>query len=59
MLPNVVLYLLQFLILPFQLLLVDSVAFDLRYRALVIEVVHGTVDLGAKVMVVLEEFELT
>ena len=58
-LPNVMLYLPQFLILLSQLLLVDPVAFDLGHHALVLEVVHGAVDFGAEVMVVLEEFELT
>ena len=58
-LPDVVLYLPQLFIFPFQLLLVDPVALDLRHRALVIKVVHHAINFGVEVMVVLEEFELT
>ena len=57
-LPDIMLYLLQLLILPFQLLLVDLVAFDFRHHALVVKVVYCAVDLGAEVMVIFEELEL-
>ena len=53
------LYLSKLLILPLQLLLVDSVALDFRHCALVVEMVDGAVDFGAEVVVVLEKFELT
>ena len=52
------LYLPKLLILPLQLLPVDPVAFDLGHGTFVVKVVHGAVDFGAKVMVLLEEFEL-
>ena len=58
-LPDVVLDLAEFLILTLQLLLVDPVALYLRQYALVIEMVHRTVDFGVEVVVFLEELELT
>ena len=58
-LPNVVLDLAKLFILTLQLLLVDPVALHLSQGALVVEVVHRTVDFGVQVMVVLKEFELT
>ena len=57
-LPDVVLYLPQLLILPLQLL-VYPVTLDLGQSALVIEVVYCTVDLQAEVVVVFEELKLT
>ena len=48
----------KLLVLTFQLLLVDPVALHFGQDALVVEVVHRTVDFGTEVVVVLEELEL-
>ena len=53
------LYLPKLLILPLQLLPVDPVALDFGHDTLVVKVVHGAVDFGVKVMVVLKDLELT
>ena len=49
----------EFFVLTLQLLLVDSITLHLCQCALVVEVVHCTVNFRVEVMVVLEEFELT
>ena len=46
-------------VLTLKLLLVDPVAFDFCHCTFVVKVVHCAVDLGAEVVVILEEFELT
>ena len=57
-LPDVVLDLAKLFVLTLQLLLVDPVALYFGHCAFVVEVVNCAVDLGAEVVVVLEELEL-
>ena len=52
------LYLPKLLILPLQLLLVDPVALNFGYGTLAVKVIHGAIDFGMEVVVVLEELEL-